>query len=161
MANEILLSPAGFEKLKKELEELKGPIRARIADAIREAKSHGDLRENAAYHEAKLNQSRMEGRIADLERVLEHARIVERSDEAGEVAQLGSKVTLWDLNWDEELVVNLVGSFEADPMKDLISITSPLGSGILGHSVGAEIEVEAPAGLQKYRIDKIEESEDV
>jgi transcription elongation factor GreA len=152
MAEEIVLTKGGYEKLKLELEDLKGPVRTRIADAIREAKSHGDLKENAAYHEAKLNQSRIEGRISDLEKVLERAKIVDRPDGAGETAHLGSKVTLKDLTWGDELTINLVGSFEADPANDLISISSPLGAAMLSKLVGDEFEVIAPAGVQKYRI---------
>jgi transcription elongation factor GreA len=152
MADDILLTPAGFEKLKKELEELKGPVRNQVAEAIREAKSHGDLRENAAYHEAKLNQSRLEGRIADLEKVMQLAKIVERPDHAGEIAHLGSRVKLKDLEWKDELEITLVGSFEADPTLDLISITSPMGSALLGKGVGETIEVTAPAGIQRYEI---------
>ena len=156
MSNEILLTPSGYAKLKKELEELKGPVRFRIAEAIREAKSHGDLRENAAYHEAKLNQSRLDGRIADLEKVMQLAKIVERPDEAGESAHLGSKIKLKDLKWEDELAVTLVGSFEADPANDMISITSPMGSSLLGKVVGDEFEVDAPAGKQTYKILAIE-----
>lgn len=152
MSKEILLTKEGYEKLKLELEDLKGPVRQRIADAIREAKSHGDLKENAAYHEAKLNQSRMEGRVNDLEHILERAKIVERAENAGEMAHLGSKVTLKDLTWGDELTVNIVGSFEADPTQDMISITSPLGAGLLGKVISDEFEVEAPAGVQKYRV---------
>ena len=152
MSKEILLTNEGYEKLKLELEELKGPVRQRIADAIREAKSHGDLKENAAYHEAKLNQSRMEGRVNDLEHILERAKIVERAENSGEMAHLGSKVTLKDLTWGDELTVNIVGSFEADPTQDMISITSPLGAGLLGKVISDEFEVEAPAGVQKYRV---------
>lgn len=152
MANDIILSREGHAKLAKELEELKGPERRRIADAIREAKSHGDLRENAAYHEAKLNQSRLEGRIADLEKVLQYARIAERPETTGEMAHLGSKVKLKDLEWQDELEIELVGSFEADPTQDLISISSPLGGAVLGKTVGDEIDVEAPAGVQRYKI---------
>jgi len=152
MADEILLTPGGFEKLKKELDELKGPVRHQVAEAIREAKSHGDLRENAAYHEAKLNQSRLEGRIADLEKVILVAKIVERPDHAGETAHLGSKVKLKDLEWKDELEITLVGSFEADPTLDMISITSPLGGALLGKAVGDVVEVAAPAGMQRYEI---------
>ncbi|MBS1705523.1 MAG: transcription elongation factor GreA [Armatimonadetes bacterium] len=152
MANEILLTKAGFDKLQAELEELRGPTRMRIADAIREAKSHGDLRENAAYHEAKLNQTRLDGRIADLEKVLQIAKIVERPDNAHSVAHLGSKIQLQDLEYGDQLDITLVGSFEADPANDLISITSPLGGGLLGRAEGEEIEVDAPAGKQRYRI---------
>ena len=152
MSREIQVTREGFEKLKKELEDLKGPTRMRIADSIREAKSHGDLRENAAYHESKLNQSRLESRIAELEKALQLAKIVERPDASGDVAHLGSKVRLLDLEFDDEFVVTLVGSFEADATKDLISISSPLGEALLGKLVGDEIEVEAPAGVSRYRL---------
>lgn len=152
MANEILLTPEGYEKLKKELEDLKGPTRMRVAEAIREAKSHGDLRENAAYHEAKLNQTRLDSRIADLEKVLQSAKIVERPKDAGDSAHLGSKVKLLDKEFADELTVTLVGSYEADPAKDMISISSPLGGALIGKIVGDEISVEAPGGMQTYKI---------
>jgi len=152
MSKDVLLTKEGFAKLKEELDALKGPKRAAIADAIREAKSHGDLRENAAYHEAKLNQSRNEGRIADLEKLLLLAKVVDRPESAGDTAHLGSVVTLKDLNWGDELQIKLVGSFEADPANDLISISAPLGAALVGKGVNEEIEVEAPAGIQKYKI---------
>lgn len=152
MANEILLTAEGLEKLRAELADLKGPVRARIADAIKEAKSHGDLRENAAYHEAKLNQQRLESRIADLEKAIQRAKVVERPDHHGDVAHLGTKVVLLDLEFDDEFEITLVGSFEADPGKNMISITSPLGEGLLGKEVGAEVQIEAPGGTQRYRI---------
>lgn len=151
MANETKLTPEGFEKLKREVEELKGPTRARVAEAIREAKSHGDLRENAAYHEAKLNQARLESRIAELEKTLQLARVVERVEgETG--ASLGSSVKLLDLDFDDQLAIKLVSSYEADPANDLISISSPLGAAVVGTEVGAEIEVDTPGGKQRYRV---------
>jgi len=156
MGKEIQFTREGFAKLKKELEDLKGPTRMAIADAIREAKSHGDLRENAAYHECKLNQSRLESRIADLEKALQLAKIVERPDASGAMAHLGSKVKLRDLEFDDEFFVTLVGSFEADPAKDLISIGSPLGESMLGKAIGDEFEVEAPRGNSRYRIIGVE-----
>jgi transcription elongation factor GreA len=155
MPQEILLSRDGHLRLKKELEELKGPNRMRVAEAIREAKSHGDLKENAAYHEAKLNSSRLESRIADLERVIQIAKIVDRPHDAGESAHLESKVVLEDVDFGDEFAVTLVGSYEADPTKDLISIVSPLGEALLGKVVGDSVEVEAPAGLQRYKIKAI------
>jgi len=152
MGKEIQFTREGFEKLKNELDELKGPTRMRVAEAIREAKSHGDLRENAAYHEAKLNQTRLESRIADLEKAFQLAKIVDRPDLSGDTAHLGSKVKLLDLEFDDEFTVTLVGSFEADPAKDLISIGSPLGEALLGAAVSDEVQVEAPAGTNRYRI---------
>lgn len=128
----------------------------RVAEAIREAKSHGDLRENAAYHEAKLNQQRLDSRIADLEKALQLAKIVDRPEDAASLAHLGSKVRLKDLDFDDEFSVTLVGSFEADPAKDLISIGSPLGEALLGREPGNEVVVEAPAGTSKYRVLAVE-----
>jgi transcription elongation factor GreA len=156
MAKEIQVTRQGLDKLRKELEELKGPTRLQVAEAIREAKSHGDLRENAAYHEAKLNQSRLESRIADLEKAVQYAKVVERPADAGETAALGSKVRLLDLEFDDELTVTLVGSFEADPTKDLISIGSPLGESLLGAAKGDVIEVEAPGGMTSYKVLAVE-----
>lgn len=155
MSNDLLFTAEGLEKIRKELEQLKGPERARIADNIREAKSHGDLRENAMYHEAKLNQRRLESRIAELERVVQYARIVEFSSEEGK-ATLNRKVTLEDLEFGDTLTIELVGAFEADPINDKISIASPLGAAILDREVDDEIVVNAPAGEQRYKILSIE-----
>ena len=156
MANETLLTQEAYEKLKKEVEELKGPVRHRIAEAIREAKSHGDLRENAAYHEAKLNQRRLESRIAELEKTLQLAKIVDTTDKLTEGAHMGAQVTLVDVDFDEELTIKLVSSFEADATRDLISISSPLGAALLGKNPGDEIEVDAPAGTNRYRVKAVQ-----
>lgn len=154
--SEHVLTRSAYEKLQKELEELKGPTRLRVAEAIREAKSHGDLRENAAYHEAKLNQARLDSRIADLEKLLQIAKVVEGGAAGADRADLGHKVRLKDLEWDDELEITLVSSYEADPANDMISISSPLGSAIVGQGIDAEIVVDAPAGKQRYRILSIE-----
>lgn len=148
----MLVSPDGYEKLKKELEHLKAVERQKVADNIREAKSHGDLKENAMYHEAKLNQKRLEGRIADLEHALQVAQVVESDAHPADVAHLGSKVVVKDMEWGDEITFALVGGFEADPANDLISVTSPLGEALLGKREGDEVEVLAPAGTQKYKI---------
>ncbi|MEQ1822574.1 MAG: transcription elongation factor GreA [Fimbriimonadaceae bacterium] len=149
--SEHVLTRRAYERLEAELARLKGPVRAEVADAIREAKSHGDLRENAAYHEAKLNQQRLDSRLQDLEKLLQLAKIVEGSG-SDELAELGGGVKLLDLEFGDELDITLVSSFEADPANDLISISSPLGGAVLGKAVGDEIEVEAPAGTQRYRV---------
>jgi transcription elongation factor GreA len=154
MSHEVLLSQDGYERLKKELEFLKGPERTRIAENIREAKSHGDLRENAMYHEAKLNQTRLEARISELDRMLQVARIVEEGSGDGS-ATLGSKVTLEDLEFGDTFSIELVGAFDADPANDKISVDAPLGKAVLARVVGDEISVEAPAGVQNYKIVEI------
>lgn len=155
MANAFQVTAEGLAKMRAELEDLKGPTRANVAEAIREAKAHGDLRENAAYHEAKLNQRRLEARIAELEKAVQMAKVVERpANQKG--AHLNSKVTLLDEEFDDELVVTLVGAFEADAADNRISITSPLGEALIGTEAGARIEVMAPAGKQTYKVVSVE-----
>jgi transcription elongation factor GreA len=151
MSAENVLTRQAYEKLRKELEHLKGTVRLQVAEAIREAKSHGDLRENAAYHEAKLNQARLDSRIAEMEKMLQLAKVVETNTDS-EVADMGATVKLQDLEWGDELEITLVSSFEADPSNDLISVSSPMGSAIVGKSVGDEVEFESPAGKQRYKI---------
>ena len=154
MAQEFFLTPTGREKLLEELEELTGPRRQAVTEAIREARSHGDLRENAAYHEAKLNQSRLEGRIAEINHILEVAKSVDRPDDA-EGAHLGSSVTYQDIDSGKEVTTTLVGQYEADPLKGLLSIESPLGSALVGKSEGDTVEIEVPAGIRRYKILKV------
>ena len=144
MAHGIQVTKEGYEKLKKELDELNGPVRMAIAEAIREAKSHGDLRENAAYHEAKLNQTRLEHRIGELEKAIRAAKIVERPETHEE--------------FDEEMEVTLVGAFEADPANGMVSISSPLGEGMVGKTINDSFEVMTPGGVTKYVVRKIEAS---
>lgn len=151
MADEHKLTREAFEKLKAEVDDLKGPERRRIAEAIKEAKSHGDLRENAAYHEARLNQRRLEERIGKLEKTLLMAKIVEKP-EGAVGAHLGDLVRLEDLVFGEELRIKLVSSYEADPSQDLISISSPMGAAILGRAEGDEVVVNTPSGSQRYRV---------
>ena len=155
MGKEIQFTRGGYEKLKHELEDLKGPVRMQIAEAIREAKAHGDLKENAAYHEAKLNQTRLESRIAELEKAFQLAKVVDRPEHSEGTAHLGSKVLVQDLDFDDEFTVTLVGSFEADAEKDLISIGSPLGEALLGRSEGDEVTYQAPRGVTRYKVKKV------
>lgn len=151
MSDQYKLTPEAHEKLRLELEDLKGRERQRIAHTIREAKAHGDLKENAAYHEAKLNQTRLEGRISTLEKTLQLSKIVEHDKDATD-AGLGATVELEDLEFGDALTVKLVSSYEADPANDLISISSPLGAALMGKEPGALIEVDAPGGTQRYKV---------
>ena len=151
MSNDVILTPEGYAKLSEELQFLKSVERPRIADNIREAKSHGDLRENAMYHEAKLNQKRLESRISELERVLQVARVVERQV-GDEGAGLGSRVLVRDVEWNEEMTIELVGAFESDPVENKISVDSPLGRALMGATAGNEIEVTTPNGTQVYAV---------
>lgn len=155
MAQAPQLTKEGFAALKKELEQLKGDTRRGISESIKEAKSHGDLKENAGYHEAKLNMDRLEHRIQELEKLLLMAKIVERPADSDGIAHLGSQVILEDVDWGDELAVTLVGAYEADPTNDKISMASPLGEALLNKKVGDEVEVEAPAGKQRFKIRSI------
>jgi len=152
MSNDNVLTKEGHAKLTKDLEELKTVSRRAIADAIREAKAHGDLKENAAYHEAKLNQSRLEMRISELEGVLMRAKILDPSTADPNKTFLGSKVTLLDLDFDEEFTIELVGAFETDASHNKISIVSPLGKEAFLKTVGTELEVNSPSGVLRYKI---------
>ncbi len=154
--SEILITPEGYARLKKELEELKTVKRREIAERIRQARALGDLSENFDYQDAKRQQAMLEGRIKDLETVLSRARVVDRSNSAGEIADLGSKVTLVEVGTDRERTIQLVGSFEADPLQDRISILSPLGEAVLGKTQGDTIVVQTPKGTVEYRVARIE-----
>jgi|CXWL01.1.fsa_nt_gi transcription elongation factor GreA len=159
MSNDVLLTKEGLEKLRTELQALKTTERSKVADAIKEAKSHGDLKENAAYHEAKLNQQRLDSRIADLENAIMRAKIVERPADQDDRAHLGSRVQLEDVEFGDEFTITLVGSFGADVTHNLISISSPLGEALLGKQVGDLVKVEAPGGNQEYRLLAVESIE--
>jgi transcription elongation factor GreA len=154
--SEILITPEGYERLRRELEELKTVKRREIVERIKAARALGDLSENFDYQDAKRQQAFLEGRIRDLETVLSRAKVVPRPDNAGEVVHLGSKVTLLDLDTNKERTITVVGSFEADPLQDLISVLSPLGEAILGKTVGEEVVVNTPKGIVRYRIVRIE-----
>ncbi len=150
------MTPEGYAQIKKELEELKTVKRREIAERIRQARALGDLSENFDYQDAKRQQAMVEGRIKDLEAVLARARVVNRPDNAGEVVHLGSLVTLCEVGTERLRTVRVVGSFEADPLQDRISILSPLGEALIGKGVGEEVQVQTPKGLMRYRIEQIE-----
>ena len=156
MAQPPVLTPDGYQRLKDELADLKGRVRRELADALKEAKGHGDLKENAAYHEAKLRMDRLELRIQELEKMLLLAKVVEKRSGQNEAAHVGSEVTLKDLEFDELVDIKLVGSYEADPSKGLISISSPLGQAVIGKKVGDNIEVVAPSGKQTFKVEKVQ-----
>lgn len=153
--SDILITPEGYERLKKELEELKTVRRREVAERIRQARALGDLSENFDYQDAKRQQAMLEGRIKDLETVIGRARVVPRPDNAGEMVHLGSVVTLQDPGGNRRTIM-LVGSFEADPLQDRISIVSPLGEALIGKVEGDEVEVQTPKGKIRYRIERIE-----
>jgi len=154
----MVLTPEGYAALQKELEYLVTVKRPEIARILYEARLDKDIRENAPYDAAKHHQAEVEARIRYLERVLATARVVDpRSVETnGERATLGARVVLRDLTTGEELVYTLVGPTEANPLEGRLSVASPVGRAILDRRPGEEVEVEAPAGRVRFRIERIE-----
>lgn len=150
--NEILITAEGLEELKLELENLKTVKRKQVAERIKTALAFGDISENAEYDEAKNEQARVEERIAKLENMVKYAKIIEE-DEDHDVINIGSKVEVKDIEFDEIMKYTIVGSAEADPFKGKISNVSPLGKALIGKKAGDTIEVLSPAGVAiKYEI---------
>ena len=147
------LTPEGETKLKAELEELKGPKRDELAARLRSAIQMGDLSENADYHKAKEDQGFLEGRIQEIEAILRHAVIIEKS--ASDAVSIGSHVTIQEGDFDPE-TYHIVGPTEADPRKGRISHESPIGIALMNKMVGQIAEAETPGGKIKFKIVKIE-----
>ncbi|MBQ6164684.1 MAG: transcription elongation factor GreA [Clostridia bacterium] len=152
MADEFILNAAGEEALRQELKELRTTGRADIAEKIKEAKSFGDLSENSEYDEAKSDQGKLEARIAEIEYMLAHVKIVDESSLTNDVVHVGSKVVVYDEEFDENLEYQIVGFAQADPLEGRISDDSPVGKALLGHKEGDVVEVEAPGGISSYKI---------
>jgi len=152
MAKKVLLTSEGLKKLQDELDNLKNVRRKENTAALKVAKSFGDLSENSEYDEAKNEQAEIEARITEIENMLKNVEIIDEDGIATDVASIGSKVKVKDLDDGEEAEYSIVGSTEADPMKGKISDESPLGSALLGHKVGETVQVEAPMGTIEYEI---------
>jgi transcription elongation factor GreA len=148
------LTPEGEEKLKAELEELKGPRREELSARLRSAIQMGDLSENADYHKAKEDQGFLEGRIQEIDAILRNSVIIEKTKSTG-VISIGSQVTIQEEGFDPE-EYHLVGPTEADPRKGRISYESPIGRALMDKKVGDTAEAETPGGKIKFKIIKIE-----
>ncbi len=142
----IILTPEGYKKLEEELRTLKVEGRKEIAEKIKEARSYGDLSENAEYDAAKDAQASMEQRITTIENMLKNAQIVSESDVTTDAISIGSRVKLYDIEFEEEMEYTIVGSTEANPDAGRISDESPIGKAILGHKADDVVDVELPGG---------------
>ena len=154
MAKSVQLTKEGLEKLKGELETLKTQGRTDIAEKIRVARGYGDLSENSEYDEAKNEQAKIEARIIELEKMLENAVIIEEDINTDSVT-VGVTVTVYDVDFEEEMTYKVVGPAEADPMNGLISDDSPVGKALLGAKVDDIVIAEAPVGEIKFKIIRI------
>jgi len=146
MAKEFKLSSKRLEELQEELMYLKTVREKEVAEMIKEARSFGDLSENSEYDEAKNEQAKLYGRIAEVENILNHAVIIEDSDELSGHIGLGCRVVIRDLETDEEEVYVVVGSQEADPMNGKISDDSPFGRAVIGKTIGDQVSREETGG---------------
>lgn len=144
-----------YQRLTKELEQLKTVERVNIAKIIDEARALGDLKENAEYHAAKDKQGHMESRIIELQDLLSRAQVVDPASFQHTRVSFGSTVTLCDLSDDSECKYTIVGAQESSPAKGLISIFSPLAKSIMGREEGDEVEVALPGGSKQYAIEEI------
>ena len=150
---ETILTASGLRKLEEELEHLKGTRRKEVAERIKQAKEFGDLSENAEYDDAKNEQAFVEGRILQIEQMLRSARVIENDDgvDEGEVT-VGSTVTIRDAAAGDQVSYTIVGTAEADPLRDRISNESPVGQALLGRKIGETVTIRVPAGTLKYTI---------
>ena len=148
---------SGLERLKKELQELKNVQRPKIVSAIAEARSHGDLKENAEYHAAKEQQSLLESRVLEINDTIARANVIDvtKIENDGKVV-FGSSVFLKNLDSSQKLNYKIVGKDEADIKNNLIYFKSPVGKGLIGKNVGDMVTINTPSGEKNYEILKVE-----
>lgn len=160
-SKKYLITYGGVRKLEEELDFLKTTKRREITEKIKMALSFGDLSENSEYDEAKNEQAFVEGRIIQLENMLKNANVVDESEVSDEIVSVGCKVKIKDLDFnpdidfEEEMLISIVGSAEADPMENKISNESPIGKGLVGKKIGDIAEIPIPDGTKKYKIIEI------
>jgi len=145
------MSEERLHDLKEELVYLQTVREKEVAQQIKEARSFGDLTENSEYDEAKTEQGKLYSKIAEIKNLIENAEIVKASEKT-DIVGMGSKVTVLDIEFDEQVTYEIVGSQEADPIQNRISDDSPFGKGLMEHKKGDTIEIEAPAGILKFKI---------
>src|SRR5213075_308818 len=156
MMEKVPMTASGYAALEVELKQRQSVERPRIIEHIAEARSHGDLSENAEYHAAKEEQSHNEGRIAEIEDKLARADVIDISKLSGDTIKFGATVTLIDEDTNKKAAWQIVGEPEADAKKGKISITSPLARALVGKKKGAQVEVVTPGGAQAYQVLKVE-----
>ena len=154
--DKIPMTAAGYSQIESELKHCQQVERPRIIQQITDARTHGDLSENAEYHAANEAQSHNEGRIAELEDKMARAEIIDVSKLSGDTIKFGATVTLIDEDTDKKQVWQIVGEPEADAKSGRISISSPLARALVGKKKGAQVEVVTPGGAKAYEVLKVE-----
>lgn len=156
MEKKNLLTYEGLQKLETELHELKVVKRKEVSQKIKEAREQGDLSENAEYDAAKDEQRDIELRIEELEKLLKNAEVIDEDEIDINKISIGCKVKVYDVDFDEEMEFRIVGSTEANSLKNKISNESPVGQALLGKKVGDVVNVETQAGIIQYKVLEIQ-----
>lgn len=155
MANEVFLTKEGYKELEERLDYLKTTARVEVANKIEVARSFGDISENSEYDAAREEEALVEQEIQQLQTTLRNAKIINKAKVDTTKVSIGSTVVVDDLEFGDELTFKIMGSFEADPVKGLISNESPLGKSLLGAVVGQTVEVTTPGSVSKYKVKEI------
>jgi transcription elongation factor GreA len=152
MIDKVPITREGLEKLKRELHNILTVERPRNIKAIQEARSHGDLNENAEYHAAKERQSLLDAKINELETVINRSEVIEIDKGQTERIHFGKTVGLRNIDMSQNVTYQLVGPYESDPEAGRISVTSPLGKALIGKEEGDNVRVKTPGGVQEFQI---------
>ncbi|MFO1187470.1 MAG: transcription elongation factor GreA [Alphaproteobacteria bacterium] len=152
----VPMTTAGYRKIEAEIKHLKTVERPATIQAIAEARTHGDLSENAEYHAAKERQGFIEGRVMELEDLISRAQVIDTSKLSGDQIKFGAIVTVVDEDTEDEATYQIVGDFEADVKEGRVSVSSPIARALIGKEVGDSVEVNTPGGGRSYEIIKVE-----
>ncbi|MBE7076962.1 MAG: transcription elongation factor GreA [Clostridiales bacterium] len=156
MDEKNFMTVEGLERTKERLNYLKSVERQNVADKIAEARSYGDLSENSEYEVAREEQSRLEAEIFELENKLKNAEIIDTTNLKTNKVSVGCKVKVLNLAMNRSFEYTIVGDTDSNPLKGLISNVSPIGAGLLGKKIGETVAIKTPAGISKFKIEKIE-----
>ena len=153
--DKVPMTADGYRKIEEEIRHLKTVERPAVIAAIAEARTHGDLSENAEYHAAKERQGFIEGRLMELDDLMSRAQVIDTSKLAGDQIKFGATVTVIDEDTEAKAVYQIVGDFEADVKKGKISVSSPIARALIGKEAGDTVEVNTPGGGRSYEIVKV------
>ena len=153
--NKIPMTANGYENLQKELKKLLNEDRPNIIEAIAEARSHGDLSENAEYQYAKEQQSLIEGKISDIESAISRAEVIDVKSLEGDDIKFGATVEIEDDDTGQRVKYQIVGEYESDIKNNKLSVNSPLAKGLINKSIGDVVEINSPKGYKSYTINSV------
>jgi transcription elongation factor GreA len=153
--DKVPMTADGYRKIEEEIRQLKTVERPATIQAIAEARTHGDLSENAEYHAAKERQGFIEGRLMELDDLMSRAQVIDTSKLSGDQIKFGATVTVIDEDTEAKAVYQIVGDYEADVKQGRISVSSPIARALIGKEAGDTVEVNTPGGGRSYEIVKV------